>query len=634
MRIRHKNFFCYFILLLSFILSSHLYAFEVDTLIDEAEEAADLGDGYCLTPSGSCSLRAAIQEANAQAIDVEITFDSDLSGSVQLTLTGDEEDAAETGDLDIEVGITIIGNGTDETVIDASNLGDRVFHLVASGAELVLKDVRVTGGGSEDINSGGAIKAEGGSIQIIDSKIDNCSTEEHGGAIDTDSTEVSIESSILTENSSNAGGAMFLENGSVEISNSSITGNLASEAGAGIIIFLPTSAEISDSIFSNNFSNGLVGAIGVAGGEVSITNTSITNNYATHFSGIGSYISTIDIVNSTIAENVAFTNSEGTDDCVALEVTLDNMEDYDCTGGKAAAIGDLFQGNSTYTITNSTISGNRADDYAGAVMLLNGSTMVLNSVTVANNTAENYGGGLLSIEATYQMQNTLLVGNAANTGPDCFAEVESLDYNLVSDQADCRFTAAENDLVGDSSNEAGTIEANIKTLSDNGGSTETHGLNSDSPAIDAGNPAGCTDGADDLETDQDGDARVIDGNENEVATCDIGATEYDPSDVDEVIEEPESLNDAGTSTEGDDEEASDEGITDDQNPDENDVTVGGGIENYLAGGGFLGCQLNPDVEPLKNQSNVPWLLVILLLSMLIFRKVCHSREGGNPVHFE
>ena len=60
------------------------------------------------------------------------------------------------------------------------------------------------------------------------------------------------------------------------------------------------------------------------------------------------------------------------------------------------------------------------------------------------------------------------------------------------------------------------IDPKLGALQDNGGSTYTHALTTDSPAIDAGNPAGCIGSDGLLATDQRGALRF--------GRCDMGAT--------------------------------------------------------------------------------------------------------------
>ena len=67
------------------------------------------------------------------------------------------------------------------------------------------------------------------------------------------------------------------------------------------------------------------------------------------------------------------------------------------------------------------------------------------------------------------------------------------------------------------------IDPKLGTLGNYGGLTQTVPLLSGSPAIDAGNPSGCTDGQGNLlKTDQRGMPRP---NKEDIGGCDMGAYE-------------------------------------------------------------------------------------------------------------
>ena len=93
----------------------------VELTVTSTADAVDArpGDGVCATKTGTCTLRAAVQEANALVGPDAIVLQS---GVYKLTIEGLNEDAAATGDLDITDALTIKGMGAPDTRIDANKL--------------------------------------------------------------------------------------------------------------------------------------------------------------------------------------------------------------------------------------------------------------------------------------------------------------------------------------------------------------------------------------------------------------------------------------------------------------------------------------------------------------------------------
>jgi hypothetical protein len=163
-----------------------------------------------------------------------------------------------------------------------------------------------------------------------------------------------------------------------------------------------------------------------------------------------------------------------------------------------------FFTNSTVTVTNSTITGNSA----------------------------TYSGGGVFNGGTFTLARTLVAGNTATTGPEIinsggtvFANSHNL-FGVDGTAGVAGFAPGATDIVPP----AGVQLTDILdlTLAFNGGPTQTHALVPGSPAIDAGG-TDCTDatGAP-LATDQRGRPRVVDGNGDGTAACDIGAFEFFP----------------------------------------------------------------------------------------------------------
>ena len=164
------------------------------------------------------------------------------------------------------------------------------------------------------------------------------------------------------------------------------------------------------------------------------------------------------------------------------------------------------------TITNSTISGNNATGAGGGGGII---SHALGTVTITNSTISGNiairGGGILSQTIYFPvLQNTIL---ANNSGRNCVGTVTSNGYNLSSDKS-CKFNGP-----GDMNN----THPKLGTLGYHGGPTQTIPLRVGSPAVDAGNPNGCTDSHGNLlKTDQRGKPRP---DPEDASGCDIGAYE-------------------------------------------------------------------------------------------------------------
>jgi uncharacterized repeat protein (TIGR01451 family)/CSLREA domain-containing protein len=119
--------------------------FSVNSTLDERD--ANVGDGSCFsTPSGKCTLRAAIQEANASA-GVPDTINLP-AGVYTLTRVGANEDAALTGDLDIAYnsgGVYIYGSSLGQVIIDGGGI-DRVFEVCCQTNLLHMEELTIRNG--------------------------------------------------------------------------------------------------------------------------------------------------------------------------------------------------------------------------------------------------------------------------------------------------------------------------------------------------------------------------------------------------------------------------------------------------------------------------------------------------------
>lgn len=166
------------------------------------------------------------------------------------------------------------------------------------------------------------------------------------------------------------------------------------------------------------------------------------------------------------------------------------------------------------SLRNVTVSGNLAQGDGGGIY--NSATLTLNNVTLTNNSVSGGDGGGLAGSFTTGT-NTVIAANldgALPNKPDCATTLNSGGYNLVQVTTGCT-------LIGNVATVISNTAPNLSGLGMFSGLTLTHLPLSNSPAIDAGNPATPNGVSPNCEIlDQRGYAR-------QSSRCDIGAVESD-----------------------------------------------------------------------------------------------------------
>lgn len=472
--------------------------FTISSTVDGVD--ASPGDGVCAISAGECTLRAAVQEANALVGVDRLRLPA---GDYRLTISGAAEDAAATGDLDVTDSLILQGAGADRTIVDAADLGDRVLHIL-SGVTATIGGVAIRNG--RDVEDGAGVYNEG-VLQLNQSRLAGNTTAFNG----------------------NGGGLANL--GRLVLSNSTVSGNVA-RAGAGL--YNRGTLTVYSSTVADNLGMAYSGDQAGAGlyntGELSIYNSLIAENSATNIYGAslggGLFNSgNVVIARSTLAANRAISSYDGFGGGVYNDGSL-TVNNSTLSGNEARAIqGGFDSGGGIYnagalTLNNSTLSNNKADSNGG---LFNVGLANVNSSTIAGNdpiglSHDSSQGGRVSL------QNTIVAGNSSDLGgPDCRGTILSAGYNLIGDATDCSFATTTGDQVGTAAN---PLDPLLGPLQNNGGLTFTRALLPGSPVIDAGNPAGCADSQGHLFTvDQRGFTRPVDGDGDGSVVCDAGAFE-------------------------------------------------------------------------------------------------------------
>ena len=530
-----------------------------------------------LNSDGDCALREAVAAANTDtAVDACAAGNGPdtihlPAGIYTVTLTGSNENGNVTGDLDVTSEVSFIGAGAEVTILDGNGAAttDRLMHLL-NGARVLASGLQIRNG--RPANSGGGILTEAGTILtvtnslvtqntalgdaytsgggiasngwlfVLSSQITSNTTSGRGGGLWSSQT-LNVLSSTLAYNVAGGGGGVFVAVGTANIRQSSIVSNTAVAAwfsfgGGGGIYNQALTSLYADVIGHNTVTvTDTTGGGIYNSGLVYVNWTFITENYAYHGGGIGSfYNAQIMVSNSTISANSA--NSGG--GIYHSTYVLDNpsvIENSTLRGNTADLGGGVYLGNwGALWLVNATVSGNLATSDGGGIYNAGVPNLFLHSATIAANTADSdgdgtgNGGGLYSYLNVYgrtEGENVLLANNVDGSPvtkqPDCYGRFVSTGYNLVEDTTGCALSGEQADNIYGQDPQLGSLQ-------DNGGPTLTQALLSASPAIDRGNPDGCTEyAAVRLLLDQRGYWRHADGDNNGSTLCDIGAYEFGAS---------------------------------------------------------------------------------------------------------
>lgn len=472
--------------------------------------------------SGSeCTLGDAIRAANT---DTAINGCAAGSGpdtidlaAATYTLTGIGQDGYQgpNGLPAIYTDIEIRGAGAASTIIERSPTAPefRILDVTyyPAGARLSLSGVTIRGG----VGVGGALIVNG-ATQITDAVIEgNAATAgQYGGAIRVwTPAPVTLNRTTFRNNYAFSGGGAIVANGPLEIRDSVFDANQSSWTGGALLVSGTTTIINTGMAHSQTRFSG--GAIDNSGSLTIIGSTFDANTVTEGSGGAISSGGPLTLIDSMLNVNHAPNGNGGALTSGAVSTLVRST-----LAGNDARHGGAIDNTSTLTITNSTISGNRAEGIAGGIY--NRGPLTLRSATIVFNVGRpGWGSGVMSTSAV-QMQNTVIANNMTTPDEiDCYTETggfQSHGYNFVAGDYNCLSAPSDGDR---SASYLAPLDARIATALSNG-TTWTHALLAGSPLINAGNPAepgsipeSCP------AVDQRGVARPQRG------VCDIGAFEKD-----------------------------------------------------------------------------------------------------------
>jgi CSLREA domain-containing protein len=292
-------------------------SFAVTSTTDAGD--ANPGNGLCATMGGECTLRAAVQEANALGGDNTIVLPA---GVFTLTIPGADEDAAATGDLDITANLSIAGIGPSTTIIDGGGL-DRVIHIPLSTTVAAISDVTIQHGDAGVLDGGGVYNL--GILQLANSAVvsntavpsDTVRWYAGGGGIRNDGSLTLITTTVHGNTTGVIGGGIS-SGGLLTLTHSVVAYNHSAGGSGGIFNF--GSMTISNSTVSDNSAEITVGGLGNSG-ILTLTNSTVTHNYAQQGMGGISNESAMSVRHTVISYNYSSLGSEPSD-CGGLMTSL------------------------------------------------------------------------------------------------------------------------------------------------------------------------------------------------------------------------------------------------------------------------------------------------------------------------
>ena len=409
--------------------------------------------------------------ARAATITVDTTAD-DQTANGNCTL----REAITAAELNTAVDTCIAGDDNNDT-IDLTG----VSGTITLGAVLltITKDLTITGPGASSLTVDG--NGIGGVFDIDSSTSDQTLTisgltvtggddiNSGGGFLVAAGDTLNLSSCVIDNNRAPNGGGIFNNGGTVTLADCTVRNNTADNFGGGI-----------------------------SNGGIMTLNNSLVNGNTTTGSGAGiDNLGTLTLTNTTVSGNT----SGGWAGGIFNNGTMTLNESLVSGNSDVLGVGGITQ-QGTATFINSTISGNTG------VGVQNTAATGVNSTFVSSTIAFNTGTGYAH-SRTVTIYSTIVANNGTNctgTGSGTYTDA---GWNLDSDDT-CSFMD-----VTDLPN----TDPLLGPLADNGGPTQTHALQTGSPAIDAGDNIGCP------AADQRGIKRPQDGDRDGRAMCDIGAYE-------------------------------------------------------------------------------------------------------------
>jgi len=431
------------------------------------------------------------------------TIDGGGLGSV-VTFDSGESVAAELNGFSITGGVAEHGGG-----------------IRITGAEPTLRNLIITGNESEW--AGGGLYLEEGASPLVESVVFEFNHADSGGGgvgisddpsgspvfrdcdisgnngdtyagalwIYSDGGVVELDSVTMDNNTSYIGGAVYVTGNGMTLdwNDVSVAGNFAGNNTGGVLLAADLTCNFSDIVVSNNHALMGAGGLGISLATMAISGVSVVSNYSEGTGGgIKLYDSDVDLSNSMVFGNIADGSGGG------IYVSVSTLRaDHVLIAGNATSNngGGLYAWGGMVTGEHLAIVGNTSQD-SGGVLAYENSTIDLTSSVITGNQASYYGGGVGSFNSAVTLHQTLVTDNDAQYYGGFYLSSGTVDLSY------CDVHGNLPDEFGNLDDPTGldgnvSVDAELTDLTDPDPLNWDLHLQTTSPLIDAGDPAGSLD---------------------------------------------------------------------------------------------------------------------------------------------
>ncbi len=271
--------------------ATHAFAltFDVDTEVDGPDNIP--GDGICATLVGPCTLRAAIEEANA------------LGGAHTINLP---QGFYHAGDHVVTSDITLLGPSGISAHDRPRVIGGGPTFTIEAGALLSITDVGILFGDNAD---GPGCFENDGELEITNGSLSACTGTSAGAIFNGGTltmTRCEVEDSVVVF--PGFGGGVF-NSGTASLTNVAFRRNESQFDGGAI--YNTGQLSIVDGWLDENVCTGFGGGLTHSGGSADLTRVTMSRNTASGFGGGIFSSGDLNLTNATIHSNTSGTTGGG-----------------------------------------------------------------------------------------------------------------------------------------------------------------------------------------------------------------------------------------------------------------------------------------------------------------------------------